>query len=65
MGYHAHRKCGLLLLENNLRHVSVFYEFTGTITHKFLINQNARTILVILQMVLEDPSTRKDSLYVN
>jgi len=28
--------------------VSVFYEFTGTINHRFLTNQNARTILVIL-----------------
>ena len=26
----------------------VFYEFTGTINHRFLTNQNARTILVIL-----------------
>ena len=28
--------------------VSVFYEFTSTINHTFLTNQNARTILVIL-----------------
>ena len=28
--------------------VSVFYEFTGTINHRFLSNQNARSILVIL-----------------
>ena len=28
--------------------VSVFYEFTGTINHWFLTNQNARSILVIL-----------------
>ena len=64
MGYHALRKCGRLLLSNNLRPVSVFYEFTGTINHKFLINQNARTIFV-MQTVLEDPSSRKDSLHVN
>ena len=28
--------------------VSVFYEFTGTINHRFLTNQDARTTLVIL-----------------
>ena len=28
--------------------VSVFYEFTGIINHRFLTNHNARTILAIL-----------------
>ena len=28
-----------------LKHVSVFYEFTGTVNHRFLTNQNARTVL--------------------
>ena len=28
--------------------LKVFNEFTGTINHRFLTNQNARTILVIL-----------------
>ena len=31
-----------------LKHVSVFCEFTSTINHRFLTNQNARTILVFL-----------------
>ena len=31
-----------------LKHVSVFYEFTGTINYWFLTKQNADTILVIL-----------------
>ena len=31
-----------------LKCVSVFYEFTGTINHRFLTNQDARTTLVIL-----------------
>ena len=29
-----------------LKHVSVFYEFTGTIHHRFLTNQNAHIISV-------------------
>ena len=28
--------------------ITASYEFTGTINHRFLTNQNARTILVIL-----------------
>ena len=35
-----------------LKHVPVFYEFTGTINHRLLNNQNARTILVILYEAL-------------
>jgi len=32
-----------------LKHVLVFYEFTGTINYRFLTNQNARTILVFIK----------------
>ena len=51
VGYHTSKP-----LENvvfyfykiTLKHVSVFYDFTGTINYWFLTDQNARTILVIL-----------------
>ena len=35
-----------------LKHFSVFYEFTGTTNRTFLTNQSARTILVILQILI-------------
>ena len=44
-----------------LKHVSVFFEFTGTINLRFLTSQNARTILVILYY--KQPCFRKKLLY--
>ena len=40
--------CFYKITISKTENVSVFYEFTGTINHRFLTNQNARTILVIL-----------------
>ena len=40
--------CFYTITLSKTENVSVFYEFTGTINHRFLTNQNARTILVIL-----------------
>ena len=40
--------CFYKITISKTENVSVFYEFAGTINHRFLTNQNARTILVIL-----------------
>ena len=40
--------CFYKITLSKMENVSVFCEFTGTINHRFLTNQNARTILVIL-----------------
>ena len=47
VGYHA-RKLIESVVYCFFKITLVFYEFTGTINHRFLTNQNARTILVIL-----------------
>jgi len=51
VGYHTSKPIESVVYyfyKLTLKHVSVFYEFTGTIIHRFLTNQNAHTILVIL-----------------
>ena len=54
VGYHAGKPiesvtyCFYKITLSKNENVSVFYEFTGTINHRLLTNQNARTILVIL-----------------
>ena len=51
VGYHAGKPIESVVYcfyKITLKHVSVFFEFTSTINHRFLNNQNARTILVIL-----------------
>ena len=54
VGYHAGNPiesevyCYYKITLSKTENVSVLYEFTGTINHKFSTNQNARTILVIL-----------------
>ena len=51
MGYHAGKAIEsrgvYCFYKMTLRHVSVFYEFTGPINLRFLTNQNARSILAI------------------
>ena len=54
LGYHGGKPiesvfcCFYKLTLSKTENVSVFYEFTGTINHRFLTNQNGRSILVIL-----------------
>ena len=58
VGYHAGKPIESVVYcfyKITLKHVSVFYEFTGTINHRFLTNQNARTMLVILQKSVDQP----------
>ena len=53
MVYHAGKPiesvvyCFYTITLSKTENVSVFYEFTGTINHRFLTNQNGRTILLI------------------
>ena len=50
-GYHAGKPIESVVYcfyKITLKYVSVFYEFTGTINHRFLTNQAVRIILVIL-----------------
>ena len=44
--------CFYKITLGKMENVSVFPEFTGTINHRFLTNQNACTILVILKNAL-------------
>ena len=58
VGYHAGKPIETVVYcfyKITLKQVSVFYEFTGTINHRFLTNQNARTMLVILQKSVDQP----------
>ena len=51
MGYHAGKPIESVVYcfyKISLKYVSVFYEFTGPLKHRFLTNQDARTIVVIL-----------------
>ena len=54
VGYHAGNPiesevyCYYEITLSKTENVSVLYEFTGTINHRFSTNQNARTILLIL-----------------
>ena len=54
VGYHAGKPiesvvyCLYKITLSKTENVSVFYEFTSTISHRLLTNQKARTILVIL-----------------
>ena len=53
VGYHTSKpiKSVVYCFKITLKHVSVFYEFTGTINHRFLTNQNAHTILVSYKLL--------------
>ena len=59
MGYHAGKPiesvvyCLYKITLSKTENVSVFYEFTSTISHRLLTNQKASTILVILKSLLK------------
>ena len=63
VGYHAGKPienliyCFYKITLSKTESVSVFYEFTGTINHKFLTKQNARHYLSYLIKYINSPSS--------